>query len=89
MDIDSNTDTFTTDSKKVEQGCRMISVGVVSFCGFGLADGHVRTFWLLLYHRLNTFNTLWYTVHMVFKAVVMNLETHTPAHNEADMRAEC
>ena len=29
----------------------MIYAGVPSFCGLGLDDGHVPTFWLLLRHK--------------------------------------
>ena len=39
----------TVDSQKLEHGCRMIYAGVPSFFGLGLEDGHVPTFWLLLY----------------------------------------
>ena len=36
------------DSKKLEHGCRMMCVGLPSFFGSGLPDGHVPTFWLSL-----------------------------------------
>ena len=39
---------FIVDSKKLEHGCRMIHAGFPSFCGLGLEDGHVPTFWNLL-----------------------------------------
>ena len=37
------------DSKKLEHGCWMIHAGLPSSFGLGLEDGHVPTFWLLLY----------------------------------------
>ena len=37
------------DSKMLEHGCRVIYAGFPSFFGLGLEDGHVPTFWLLLY----------------------------------------
>ena len=39
----------TVDSKKLEHGRRMFYTGFASFFGLGLDDGHVPTFWLLLY----------------------------------------
>ena len=44
---------FTSDSRKLEHGHRMISAGVPSSLGLGLADGHVPTFWLPLHIGLN------------------------------------
>ena len=38
-------------SKKLEHGCRMIYVGFPFFFGFGLEDGHVPIFWVLLQKR--------------------------------------
>ena len=43
-------DTLTVDSKKLEHGCRMIFAGLPPFCRLGLEDGHVPTFWFLLYN---------------------------------------
>ena len=37
------------DSEKLEHGCRMIHADFGSYCTVGLEDGHVPTFWLLLY----------------------------------------
>ena len=42
------------DSKKREHGCRAIYAGLHSFCGSGLEDGHVPTFFLLLYWHAET-----------------------------------
>ena len=39
----------TVVSKKLEHGCRMIYDGFPFFFGLGLEDGHVPTFWRLLY----------------------------------------
>ena len=33
--------------------CRMTYAGIPSFCGVGLGDGYVPTFWLLLYHLIS------------------------------------
>ena len=46
-----NSAATTVDSNKLEHGCRIVHTGVPSFFGFGLEDGHVPTFWLLLYCR--------------------------------------
>ena len=43
--------TTTVDSKKLEHRCRVICAGSASFFGWRLEDGHVPTFWLLLYGR--------------------------------------
>ena len=37
------------DSKRLEHGRRMICAGSASFCALRLEDGHVPTFWPLLY----------------------------------------
>ena len=39
----------TVDSKKLEHGCRLIFSGVLPSLAWELEDGHVPTFWLLLY----------------------------------------
>ena len=38
----------TEHCRKLEHGCRLTYADVHSFFGFGLEDGHVPTFWLLL-----------------------------------------
>ena len=39
---------LAADFKKLEHGGRLIDAGIPCFFGFGLEDGYVSTFWLLL-----------------------------------------
>ena len=48
VDIDSYIGSFRQTPKKLEHGCRMVCAAFPSFCGLGLEDHHVPTFWVLL-----------------------------------------